>query len=322
MALERVQKILAQAGIASRRKAEELIQLGEVTINGKVAKLGDKAEFGKDAIKVKGKLLTKTEAPIYLAFYKPRGVISMLADPEGRATLMDFLEKVKTRVYPIGRLDFNSEGLILLTNDGALTEALQKRDDIPRVYHVKVKGHPDPEMLKRIERGVRVGEVRSRLVKPHSVRVARDFQNKSAIEVVMMGAGAFDIKSLFDLTGFLVERITRTAIGHITLKGLEPGQYRQLKPTQAKALLDQPELGMKRLEQEATKARPADARRERIRVRSIQAEERTREARDKKFFIVRPKGEGRPSVKPRPAGRSGSSRPASGGGGPRSRIQI
>src|SRR4051794_31045073 len=112
MASERVQKILAQAGIASRRKAEELIEEGLVTINGKLAKLGDKAEMGKDAIKVKGKLLLQTESPVYLALHKPKGVISMLADPDGRATLSEFLRNVKGRVFPIGRLDFNSDGLI------------------------------------------------------------------------------------------------------------------------------------------------------------------------------------------------------------------
>src|SRR5947209_7120382 len=120
MASERVQKVLAQAGIASRRKAEELISQGLVTINGKLAKLGDKAEFGKDAIKVKGKLLNSQAEPlIYLAFNKPKGVISTLTDPEGRSTLTDFLGKIKARVFPVGRLDFNSDGLLILTNDGS-----------------------------------------------------------------------------------------------------------------------------------------------------------------------------------------------------------
>src|SRR3954464_4173740 len=119
---ERIQKILAQAGVASRRKAEELIVEGVVTVNGKPAKLGDKAEWGKDAIKVRGKLLLTKESPIYLAFNKPKGVISSLSDPEGRATLSEFLRPIKERIYPIGRLDFNSEGLILLTNDGEFAE--------------------------------------------------------------------------------------------------------------------------------------------------------------------------------------------------------
>lgn len=252
MAAERVQKILAQAGIASRRKAEEMIQEGLVTINGKVAQLGDKAEWGKDAIKVKGKLLRQAETLVYLAFNKPRGVISMLADPEGRATLADFLHKVHERVFPVGRLDFNSEGLILLTNDGAFAEKVQKSSSIPRVYHVKIKGHPDREMLSRLERGMRQG---SKLLKPFSVRLVQKLNQKAVVEIIVMGAGAFDLKTLFETKGFLVEKITRTAIGHLTLKDTSPGEFRLLKASQAEALLTQPELGMRRIEFEKQGAR-------------------------------------------------------------------
>ena len=254
MAAERVQKILAQVGIASRRKAEELIVEGLVTINGKLAKLGDKAELGKDAIKVKGKLLqTKVEAPVYLAFNKPRGVISTLTDPEGRATLSEFLGKVKVRVFPVGRLDFNSEGLLLLTNDGNFTEKLQKRDDILRVYTVKVKGHLDEEMMERLKRPARLGP--GKVFKPYSVRLSRELEKKAQVEVVVQGSGAFDLKAFFELKGFLVEKVSRTAIGHITLKGLLPGHFRYLKASQVEALFEQPELAERHLEQEAEKSR-------------------------------------------------------------------
>ena len=250
MAIERVQKILAKAGIASRRKAEEMIQEGLVTINGKVAQIGDKADLNEDSIKVGGKLLQGAEAPVYMAFYKPKGVISMLADPEGRATLKDFLTKVKTRVYPIGRLDFNSEGLIILTNDGEFTEALQKRDDIARVYHVKVKGHPEASRLNDLGRGAKVGE---KTIKPHSVRLVEELDAKSKIEVVILGSGAVDVKGLCETKGFLVEKVVRTAIGHLTLKGLAPGEFRYLKPSQAKSILDQPELGMRKIAEDAAR---------------------------------------------------------------------
>ncbi|NCA17897.1 MAG: rRNA pseudouridine synthase, partial [Betaproteobacteria bacterium] len=126
MAKERVQKILAKAGIASRRKAEELITMGEVTINGQVAKLGDQAEWGVDAVKVNGKLITATEQPVYLAFYKPKNVICAMEDPQGRPALAPYFVRVLARIYPIGRLDFTSEGLVLLTNDGAITEKIAK----------------------------------------------------------------------------------------------------------------------------------------------------------------------------------------------------
>lgn len=249
MSVERVQKILAQAGIASRRKAEELITSGEVTINGKIAKLGDKAELGKDSIKVKGKLLQKAESPVYIALYKPRGVISMLVDEQGRPTLADYLSKVKTRVFPVGRLDFNSEGLILLTNDGAVSQQLQKSEELIRVYHVKVKGHPDAEMIARIERGTRKGDD-GRNFKPHSIRIRQKLEKKTVLEVVLMGSGAFDLRSLFETRGFLVEKSVRTAIGQIKLGALAPGEFRVLKQSQLKALIEQPELGLRRLEQD------------------------------------------------------------------------
>ncbi|HLD99971.1 MAG TPA: pseudouridine synthase [Bdellovibrionota bacterium] len=250
---ERVQKILAKAGLASRRKAEELIQEGLVTINGKIAQLGDKAEMGKDSIKVKGKLLQQLEPPVYLAFNKPKGVISMLSDPQGRSTLADFLSKVHARVFPIGRLDFNSEGLLLLTNDGKFAQDLQQRDTVPRVYQAKVKGHPEPDALDRLSRGMRLGH---RHIKPHSVRLVNDFANKAVVELVFLDSGAIDVKTLLETKGFLVDRIVRTAIGHITLKGLLPGRFKYLKSTQTQALLDQPELGMRRLKQEAEEAKP------------------------------------------------------------------
>jgi pseudouridine synthase len=246
MAKERVQKILAKAGIASRRSAEDLIREGQVTINGKLAKLGDQAEIGTDSIKVAGKLIHKQEPLVYLAFFKPRNVISMVGDPQGRPSLADYISRIKTRIFPIGRLDFTSEGLILLTNDGVFAEKLSKRDDIPRVYHVKVKGHPDPEMLRRLERGVRPD--RGKKIKPHSIRVEHDLTSKTRIEVVFLESGVMDVRALFENTGFLFERITRTAIGHVTLKGMKPGEFRYLNASQAEALLEQPELGMRMLE--------------------------------------------------------------------------
>jgi 23S rRNA pseudouridine2605 synthase len=250
MAKERVQKILARAGIASRRKAEEIIQEGGVTINGKLAKLGDQAQWGVDSIKVRGKLLHSTEAPVYLAFYKPKGVISMFGDPDGRPSLADYTSSIKTRLFPVGRLDFNSEGVIILTNDGAMTEQLQKRDDIIRVYRVKVKGHMDTEMVKRLERGAKLG---TKMVRPESVTVTEEYAKKAQVEIVLVGGGAVDLKAYFEMKGFLVERITRVAFGHIRIGGMKPGEFRQLEDTQAKALLDQPELGMRRHKFEATK---------------------------------------------------------------------
>ena len=215
--------------------------------------LGDKAEFGKDAIKVNGKLLQAVEDKVYLAFYKPRAVISMLVDNENRPNLSDYLSKVRTRVFPIGRLDFNSEGLILLTNDGDFAEKLQKRDDIPRVYTIKVKGQVDAEAIRRLEKGARIDY---RMVRPHSVRKLRELDNKTQLQIVIVGGGAVDIRALCEMKGLLVDKITRTAIGHITLKGLVPGHLRYLKPSQAEALVEQPELGLQLLEREIEDDKP------------------------------------------------------------------
>ncbi|MBI2711329.1 MAG: pseudouridine synthase [Bdellovibrio sp.] len=282
MSTERVQKILAQAGIASRRGAEDLIREGQVTINGKVAQLGDKAEWGKDAIKVSGKLIHHVEEPIYIALYKPKGVISALVDPDGRSTLKDFLSKIHSRVFPVGRLDFNSEGLILLTNDGELAQQVQKSDLVPKVYQVKVRGQIDKEMLARIQRGAWVekpigdgSRTTKKKLKPHLAWIENTLQSKTQITVVVLGSSAFDIKLLFETTGFLVEKITRTAIGHIGLHGLAPGKYRVLKASQVQALISQPELGMRDLPSENPEfqERPAHSRQ-----RTFESEDETEES--------------------------------------------
>lgn len=262
MSIERLQKILAQAGIASRRKAEELIEQGLVTVNGNVAKLGDKADFTADHIKVEGKLLRKLEDLFYVVFNKPKGVISMMSDPEGRPTIADYLAKMKAHVQPIGRLDFNSEGLLLLTNDGALAEKIQKSDAFPRIYHVKIKGHITTEMISRLERGGRVGE---KFAKPLSVRIHEELNKKTKIEIVFVNAANVDVKAYFETKGFLVEKITRTGFGHLTLAGLEPGKFRVVPKTKFEALFTQPELGVKAIEHRHAKEREILPRDQRLR---------------------------------------------------------
>lgn len=251
MALERIQKLLAQAGIASRRKAEDLIDAGLVTVNGKVVKLGDKAEWGKDAIKVEGKLILSKEPHVYYLFHKPKKVICSLKDPEGRPALGEYFVHVKERVYPIGRLDFMSEGAVLMTNDGDFAEKLQKSDQVLRIYHVKVKGSPDEEMLERLKHGLKKG--RNKIV-PHQIRVKERYEQKSLIEISFVGSMSADLKTFFEERGFLVERIVRDSIGHLSIEGLKPGEYKLLKASQAKSLLIQPELGIRKLTFETQKA--------------------------------------------------------------------
>ncbi|MEN9722516.1 MAG: hypothetical protein RJB38_502 [Pseudomonadota bacterium] len=261
MALERVQKILARAGIASRRKAEELILEGSVTINGQVARLGDQAEWGKDAIKVDGKLLTQTEAPVYLAFYKPKNVICAMTDPQGRPALADYFTRVQARIYPIGKLDFESEGLVLLTNDGEMAQKITQAKDLLQVYSIKVKGHPDAEMLKRISRGMKTEK--GHLVRPVAVRIDEKLAQKAKVQVVMRGSSATDLKTLLESRGFLFDHLVRSAIGQISLGAIEPGEYRRLEASQIRAIFEQPELGMRPIESALEKDAQALARRER-----------------------------------------------------------
>ncbi len=250
MPAERLQKILARAGFGSRRQAEVLIANGEVTVNGKVAKLGDQAEFGEDHIKVSGKLITKVDPPLFLVFNKPKNVVSSMLDPEGRPCLADYLARVKARVYPVGRLDFASEGLILLTNQGAIAEKLQKNDKIPRVYSVKVHKRPSVDELKRLEKGGRAGD---QIIKPKRIFLRAELTSKAQIDFVFEGPMTADLKAFVESRGFRVDRVVRTQIGQIQIKDLKPGETRVLKDSQVDALINQPELGINQLEREYTK---------------------------------------------------------------------
>src|SRR5258708_7591875 len=158
---ERLQKIMAAAGISSRRKAEEFIKSGLVSVNGNVVtELGSKADPETDSIRVNGKLLQGAERHEYIAFNKPRGYVTTVSDPEGRPTVMDLIRS-KARLYPVGRLDFNSEGLLLLTNDGDLAHKLMKAaSHIPKTYLVKVAGQPAEEQLRRLRSGISIAEER------------------------------------------------------------------------------------------------------------------------------------------------------------------
>lgn len=238
---ERLQKIIARAGLASRREAESWIMLGFVTVNGKVAKLGDKADLEQDAIKAKGKLLKKPNEKgvpgrFVLAFHKPRGVLTQIKeDVEGRPTLGVFLKKVRTKVFPIGRLEFNTEGLLLLTNDGDLNEKLLKKPDLDRRFTVKVSGELTDGALKSIQRGTR-GE--GEWIRPLHVRVAKRYQSKLAIDLVMPGLSNFDLKLLMNRAGLNVDRIVVKGIGDVGLGSLKPGEYRLLRSREITKLID------------------------------------------------------------------------------------
>jgi 23S rRNA pseudouridine2605 synthase len=228
MAEERLQKILSRAGITSRRKAEEMILSGRVTVNGQVIReLGSKAEMGRDHIKVDGKLVRPPRHTVYLALNKPRGYVTTMSDPECRPKVIDLIRGVHERVYPVGRLDFNSEGLLLLTNDGDFANLLMKAGaDIPKTYWVKVSGKPDLAGLEKLRQGIRMD---GRMTAPAKIRMIKDAENPW-YEVVLIEGRQNQIRRMFDRIGRLVEKLKRVKVGFLELGGLESGQFRPLTP--------------------------------------------------------------------------------------------
>jgi len=186
---ERLQKIIAAAGIASRRKAEELITAGRVTVNGKTAtELGSKADPTRDTICVDGSPLQSSQRRVYLLLHKPKGYVTTTNDPQGRPTVMQLLGERAERLFPVGRLDYASEGLLLLTNDGAFAQQLTKAaSHVPKTYHVKVSGHPSEQSLQRLRNGVTIALDDGRRVKtaPGKIRLLEDAPNPW-YEVILM----------------------------------------------------------------------------------------------------------------------------------------
>ncbi|MBN20524.1 MAG: pseudouridine synthase [Bdellovibrionaceae bacterium] len=242
MPAERIQKIIAQAGLASRREAEVWIKEGRVTVNGRVSTLGDKADPAEDAIKVKGKLLTQPKATlVYYAFYKPSGVIGMMnIDRSGRRTLRDYFGKMKSKVFPIGRMPFLTEGLVLMTNDGDLGQKVQRSKKIVRIFEVKASGK---QSQKEIEKLLKGSKIEGKLVQPLHAEISKMLTNKTKFKVAFEGMNSVDLKTLFMRCGMNIEQITLTHIGQINLKELTRGKYKRLKKSQFEALILQPELG-------------------------------------------------------------------------------
>jgi len=230
---ERLQKILAAAGIASRRKAEEIIAAGRVTLNGTVVtEQGTKADPEVDAISVDGKLIKRPQRFVYFLLNKPKGYVTTVSDPEGRPTVMELLGDLPERVYPVGRLDYASEGLLLMTNDGALAQKLTKAGShIPKTYLVKIggkQGKPSEQALQRLRAGITVALDDGRRVKtsPAKIRLAEDAPNPW-YEVILIEGRNRQIRRMFHHVGFLVEKIKRVQLGPIVLD-VAPGKFRPL----------------------------------------------------------------------------------------------
>ena len=230
---ERLQKILARVGVASRRAAERAMLDGRVTVNGEtVTELGTKADAAQDEIRFDGKPLRPAAPPVYLLLNKPRGVVSTRSDPEGRATVMDLVPRI-AGLFPIGRLDLTTEGLILLTNDGAFAERVaHPRFEVARVYHAKVRGVPERATLERLRKGVRVeGE----LLRVDRVSVLEAEKN-AWLEIALHEGKHHEIKRLLEAVGHPVSKLTRVGIGMLTSRGLKPGSFRELTPHEIRRL--------------------------------------------------------------------------------------
>lgn len=227
---ERLQKILAAAGVASRRKAEELIAAGRVSVNGAmVTELGTKADATHDTICVDGKPLGRAERLVHLMLHKPKGYVTTVSDPEGRPTVMQLLAGYSQRLYPVGRLDYASEGLLLMTNDGALAQQLTKAaSHVPKTYHVKVSGRPSEQSLKRLRHGVTIALDDGRRVKtsPAKIRLLDDAPNPW-YEVVLIEGRNRQIRRMFHHVGHNVEKIKRVQFGPLKLD-IPPGKFRPL----------------------------------------------------------------------------------------------
>lgn len=242
MAAERLQKIIAASGVTSRRKAEELIAQGRVTVNGQViTELGSKADPAHDHIKVDGKLLRGPERHIYLLLNKPKGYVTTVSDPEGRPTVMELVKHVGERIYPVGRLDYGSEGLLLMTNDGELANFLTRAaSHVPKTYLVKIAGQASEEDIDKLRHGMRIGSkpgargMQAVRTAPAQLRMVREAENPW-YEVTLIEGKNRQIRRMFEEIGHHVEKIKRVRYGPINLN-VEPGKFRELTQQEVAAL--------------------------------------------------------------------------------------
>lgn len=228
MSEERLQKILARAGIASRRKAEQYILDGRIKVNGRlVTELGAKADPLKDHIKVDGKLLRPPRNLVYIALNKPKNCVTTVSDPQRRRTVMDLIEGVKERLYPVGRLDYHSEGLLLLTNDGDFAaRVMSPAAHLEKTYLAKVNGPLTPEQERAFRDGV---PLYGRRTAPAKLRLFRGGANPW-YELRIIEGRQNQVRLMFQHFGRLVEKLRRTHVGFLSLGQLQPGEHRMLTP--------------------------------------------------------------------------------------------
>lgn len=233
---ERLQKILSRAGVSSRRAAERMIAEGRISVNGTVVVTpGTKADPEKDEIRLDGRLFSLETEKIYLLLHKPKGYVTTLSDPQGRPIVTDLIQGVAARVYPVGRLDYDSEGLLILTNDGEFAQLLQHpRYKIPKTYRVKVEGHLLKGELKALENGIDLPDGR---FAPSEVRIEKTNPGSTWLVLTLTGGRNRIIRRAFDSLGHPVARLIRTAVAEIPLSPLREGAWRLLTPHEVEQLL-------------------------------------------------------------------------------------
>ena len=231
----RIQKILAAQGVASRRKAEELIAAGRVTVNGRPVKLGDSADPARDIIAVDGQRLARSAGKIYLALHKPRGFVTTMEDERGRRCVAQLVEDVPGRVYPVGRLDKDSEGLLMMTNDGAFANAVaHPKTHVAKTYRVNLRPGVNEEQLVKLSTGILI---EGRMTAPCKARVLEQRPGRAVVELVLYEGRNREIRKMCQALGLEVARLKRTAIGPVRLGMLPQGKYRELTREEVKGLL-------------------------------------------------------------------------------------
>ena len=223
----RINKYIAHAGVASRRKAEELIKQGLVTLNGQmVTELATTVKSG-DRVEVEGQPIYNEEKVYYL-LNKPRGVISSVRDDKGRQTVVDLLPEVKERIYPVGRLDWDTSGLLILTNDGDFTDKmLHPRHEIDKVYVARVKGLASKDNLRPLTKGIVIDGKKTQPARYRIVKTDRE-KNRSVVELTIHEGRNHQVKKMFEAVGLMVDKLSRTRFGTLDLSGLNPGEARRL----------------------------------------------------------------------------------------------
>ncbi|USG63565.1 rRNA pseudouridine synthase [Brevibacillus ruminantium] len=234
--MERLQKVLANAGVASRRHCEELIVQGRVQVNGQVVKeLGTRVDPEQDAIKVDGKLV-RLERKIYVLLHKPTGYITSVSDPQGRRVVVDLLRGIKERVYPVGRLDYDTSGLLLLTNDGEMAHMLAHPSyEMDKVYRAWVKGVPSKEKVNLLAKGIKLEDG---MTSPGQAKLLKTTaaNDRSLLELVIHEGRNRQVRRMCEAIGHPVIKLERIQLGFLTLEGLEPGQYRPLTTAEVERL--------------------------------------------------------------------------------------